>query len=81
MTSRRNYARRREQLRELLKTIRLEAGLTQVQLAARLNKRPQTFVSKMELGERRADVADVEEICDACGVDFLDFARRYREMR
>lgn len=81
MASRRNYEKRREQLRILLRTVRLEAGLTQVELAARLRNRRQAFVSKAELGERRVDLVDVEEICDACGADFVEVMHRYRNLR
>jgi hypothetical protein len=37
-----------------------ERRLTQVQVAARL-RRPQSFVSKCESGERRVDVIDLQE--------------------
>ena len=41
-----------------LKQARAEAGLTQVEVAHRL-KRPQSFVSKIESGERRVDVVEL----------------------
>ena len=41
-----------------LKSARLEAGLTQVQVAKALGK-PQSFVSKCESGERRVDVVEL----------------------
>jgi transcriptional regulator with XRE-family HTH domain len=37
------------------------AGLTQVEVANRL-KRPQSFVSKIESGERRVDVVELSEL-------------------
>jgi transcriptional regulator with XRE-family HTH domain len=40
---------------------RKDAGITQVELAARIGQR-QTFVSKYELGERRLDVAEYTRI-------------------
>jgi len=47
---------------------RLMAGLTQAQLADRMD-RPQSFVSKFENGERRLDVIECIEICRELGVD------------
>lgn len=41
-----------------LRDARADAGLTQVEVAAALN-RPLSFVSKCELGERRIDPADL----------------------
>lgn len=41
-----------------LKQARLEANLTQVQVAKKLSK-PQSFVSKIESAERRVDVAEL----------------------
>ena len=51
---------------ERLKAARVEAGLTQIQVAARLRK-PQSYVSKCESGERRVDV-----------VELAAFAKLYR---
>ena len=46
----------------LLVDARKAQGLTQVEVAERLNK-PQSFVSKYESGERRVDVVELLEIC------------------
>ena len=51
-------------LTALLVEARKSANLTQQELANRL-KRPQSFVAKYEGGERRIDVIELIEICDA----------------
>ena len=48
--------------------LRKAAGLTQRQLAKRV-KRPRSFVSRIEQGERRLDVIEFFWVCLACGVD------------
>lgn len=48
--------------------------MTQGEVAARLNK-PQSFVSKYELGERRLDVVEVLRVCAAIGVEPSEFIR------
>jgi transcriptional regulator with XRE-family HTH domain len=45
-----------------LRKARTEAGLTQKE-AARLLRKPQSFVSKSELGERRVDFLELQEFC------------------
>lgn len=58
---------------------RKKAGLTQSALAVRL-RRPQSFVSKYERGERRLDVIEFGEVAQAIGVDPLKFlARLYKK--
>jgi len=47
---------------------RREAGLTQRQLAERLNK-PHTFVAKVEVGERRLDVVEFVAIAKALKIE------------
>ncbi|MDL9999951.1 helix-turn-helix transcriptional regulator [Variovorax sp. J22P240] len=54
-------------LRQLLAQARSEAALTQSQVANRL-KRPQSFVSKYENGERQLDVVEFMDVCKALGV-------------
>jgi transcriptional regulator with XRE-family HTH domain len=47
-----------------LRQARVDAGLTQEEVAARLG-RPQTWVSKCELGERRVDFVEIEDFAAA----------------
>jgi transcriptional regulator with XRE-family HTH domain len=49
---------------DALTQARHEKGLTQADVAARLGK-PQSFVSKYESGERRLDVIEFVEVCEA----------------
>jgi transcriptional regulator with XRE-family HTH domain len=53
--------------RARLVILRKAAGLTQRQLAERV-KRPRSFVSRIEQGERRLDVIEFYWICRACRV-------------
>jgi len=53
-------------LRAKLRELRESGNLTQVQLAQRLGK-PQSYVSKVESGERRMDFLEVRDYCRACG--------------
>ena len=53
-------------LRSLLRTIRKEAEVSQAELATRLGV-PQSFVSKVESGERRIDIVELRRICVALG--------------
>ena len=55
-----------QQLCALLKQLRQEAGLTQAQVAERLDV-PQSFVSKYEAGERRLDVIELRHVAQAIG--------------
>ncbi len=46
-----------------LREARQAAGLTQVEVAAKLG-RPQSYVSKCESGERRVDVVELQEFAE-----------------
>jgi len=64
----------REQYDAFLKKLRqarLDAGLTQEEVARRLGK-PQSFVSKCESGERRVDVVELTRLAKLYG-QTLDF--------
>jgi transcriptional regulator with XRE-family HTH domain len=63
-------------LQRLLRQVRLGAGLSQAQLARQLGK-PQSFVSKYESGERRLDLPELRQICQAVGVSLLDLIERF----
>lgn len=67
---------RQIQLQKLLAAARAKAGLTQMQLAERLH-RPQSFVAKYEVGERRIDVVEFCEIAGALGTDPVALFREF----
>lgn len=69
------YSRRQGALQRLLRQVRTEAGLRQVDLAAKLGQ-PQSFVSKCESGERRLDLLELEQVCICCGITLVDFVIR-----
>lgn len=75
---RKNRERQRQKLREILRSLRESAGLRQIDLSIRL-KRPQSFVSKYESGEKTLDFLEVQEICRAMDVPLGQFVRRYEE--
>ena len=58
-----------------LKEVREEKGLSQTEVAERLGK-TQSFVSKVERGERRLDIVEVRTFCIAIGVSFPSFIDR-----
>jgi transcriptional regulator with XRE-family HTH domain len=74
------YTAEQERLQELLRQVRAGAGLTQTDLARRLRK-PQSFISKYESGERRLDLVELQRICKAMGVDLLDFVKMFANRR
>ena len=53
-------------LRALLRKLRKECGLRQIDLARRLD-RPQSYVSKYESGEKTLDIFEIKRICEALG--------------
>jgi transcriptional regulator with XRE-family HTH domain len=75
------YLAQQQKLLALLRQLRIEAGLTQAQLAERL-QRDQTFVSKYESGERRLDILEIRDVCRGIGIGFVDAMRRLdRELK
>jgi transcriptional regulator with XRE-family HTH domain len=73
------YLAQRVRLVGLLREMRIEAGLTQVDLAARI-ERDQTYVSRYESGQRRLDVLEVREICQAIGINLEEFVKRLEKV-
>jgi len=69
------WSARQEFLCKLLKELRKESNQTQVQLAARINRR-QAYVSKYELRERRLDLLEIYDICTACGITLAELFER-----
>jgi len=64
-----------QKLRELLVAARRKAGLTQHEVAERLG-RPQSFVAKVEGGERRLDVVEFVDLVRALGADPVKLLRK-----
>ena len=61
---------------DLLRWVRKDLQLTQTELARRL-RRPQSYVSKYEIGERRLDVLELRLVCRALGFSLQTFCRRF----
>lgn len=59
-------------LLKILKSKRLALGLSQVDMAQKLNVH-QSFISKMESGERLLEFSEVFEICSILNIEFLNF--------
>lgn len=65
----------------LLRQMREKAGMTQRDMAERV-RRPQPWVHKSEVGERRIDISEFLEWCIACEVDPAKaFAELIRQRR
>ncbi len=54
------YTKEYRKIIKRLKKARQDAGLTQVEVAKKLNK-PQSYISKIERGERRIDVIELKK--------------------
>ena len=66
---------RYELLRSELKDARLQAKLHQVDLAKRL-KKPQSYISKVESGERNLDVIEFISYCEALEIEPSKWLKR-----
>ncbi|MGI4789600.1 MAG: helix-turn-helix domain-containing protein [Janthinobacterium lividum] len=66
------YTSGQEVLLGLLRQLRADAGLTQRQMAKKLDTL-QAIVSNYETGERRLDILELRQVCDVLGISLLDF--------
>lgn len=62
----------------MLREARIEAGLTQREVAARLHKSP-SYSHKVETADRELNVIELMHYCAALNVDFADFTSRLVE--
>lgn len=65
-----------ERFLALLRTTRVERGLTQDDLAEKLDA-TQSFISKCERGERRLDIVELKEWCAALNISLSSFVKRF----
>ena len=66
---------RYDQFQRALIDARQHNNLTQQEVASRLGK-PQSYVSKYESGERRLDVVEFLEVCEALKVKPISILKR-----
>jgi len=72
------FTRRQAVLQSLLRQTRLDAGMRQIDLAHRLGH-PQSFVSKYESGERRLDLIELQQICEALDTTLAEFVGEFEK--
>ncbi len=64
-----------EALLGLLREIRQEAGLSGPQIQKALS-RPNSYVAKVESGDKRLDILELYEYCNVCGIMLSEFSHR-----
>ncbi len=69
--------RQHRSLQRVLRALRQQSGVTQAGLAE-LVGRPQSYISKVESGERKVDLPELDEICRALGTSLETLVRRYK---
>lgn len=65
----------RQHLLQLLRSVRLEAGLTQL-ACSRALERPQSYISDVERGARRMTLLQLQEFCIVCNTSLRQFVER-----
>jgi transcriptional regulator with XRE-family HTH domain len=72
------YTAQQKHFLELLRQVRKEAGLTQVELAERLGTL-QSRITDYERGVRRMDLMELRQVCEAANIPLVEFVRRFEE--
>ena len=77
--SRRSNRKQQQALLSLLRQLRTDAGLRQVDMAKALGK-PQAFVSFYETGARRLDLLELRQICGILGIPLTGFVKKFEKL-
>jgi transcriptional regulator with XRE-family HTH domain len=65
---------------DLLRKAREESGLTKKAICDKLGK-PRNYLNKVESGERRLDVVELFQLCDAMSVEALLIVKAFANAR
>lgn len=74
------FTQRHQEFIGFIASTRKAAGITQAELAGRMGK-PQSFMSKVERGERRLDVIEFCQVAEALGQDPADLLREFVDLQ
>lgn len=72
------FTREYDLLRGLLRQTREDCNVTQVELARRLRE-TQSYVSKVERGERRLDLVQLRAFCTALEIELIAFVANFEK--
>ena len=73
------FTQRHQEFIGFIASVRKAADMTQAELAAKLGK-PQSFVSKVERGERRLDVIEFCQVAECLGRDPVKLLREFTDL-
>ena len=62
-----------------LRKFREERGFNQIDIAKKI-KKPQSYISKIESGERRLDFVELVQLCDAMDISMVDFVQFFEKL-
>jgi transcriptional regulator with XRE-family HTH domain len=63
-------------LTNLIKCIRVDSHLTQVELAEKI-KKAQSYISKYESGQRKLDIFEIKDICNSLDMSLVEFVQKF----
>lgn len=65
-------------LTNLIKSIRVDNNLTQIELAEKIRK-AQSYISKYESGQRKLDIFEIKDICNSLDISLVEFIQKFDE--
>lgn len=66
----------RERLSQLLRQLRVNANMRQVDMASKLDE-PQSYVSRYESAEQRLDLIELRRICKVLGISLAELVEKF----